>query len=208
MLMTTIPVAAASKEKDGPTVWLSGNAIIVSNLQPHGEALLFGVTFEPGVYTNSTHRWQRTQRDEDGDGSVTFSFEKDIPQISIWAGVDVGKGTCTFVTPGEVEDPSLEAPAAIMKHGSKPAEVVGLELTGRSAFVLVVRGGAGAWSMTIDQNGTNDADLANPLSMVVDPEKLETVSGNAAAPKVLTPGDLVVIIDTEALKATVAKVVP
>jgi hypothetical protein len=189
--------AAAAAEAQGKTFTarLDVKSIVVEGVQPRQEVLLFGVSLEPRGFANATRRWNRIGTDDDGDGTVTFAFDKPIEFRSVFAVVDLRGGDYVVLKPDGYDQlvPRALDPAAL-RRGEKAGEVAGLDLAGPMAYIVVVRGGAGAWGMAAHQNGHNDDDHASPV-LRVDPAKLTALAGHAPPPAVLTPGDVILVVN-------------
>ncbi len=193
-LLGALFAASAAFAAPAPlTVRLEPSAIVAEGLSPHGNVLLFGVSVESRGFNDAIRRWDRVASDDDGDGRVTFAFEEEIPFRSIWAVVDLRGDDYVVVTPQGTTVPQPVPPGAL-RPGAKD-EIAGLELTGTVAYVAIIRGGAGAWGLNVDANGRNDDDQTDAAVMRVDPNKLSSLAGNAPPPRVLVPGDLLLIIN-------------
>ena len=197
IVLALLLFAAASAVGQGKafTARLEAQSIVVDGVQPRQEVLLFGVSLEPQGFANATRRWSRVGTDDDGDGTITFAFDKAIEFRSVFAVVDLRGGDYLILKPDGYDQliPRTLDPAAL-RRGEKAGEVAGLDLAGPMAYIAVVRGGAGAWGMAAHQNGHNDDDHASPV-LRVDPAKLTPLAGNAPPPAVLTPGDVILIIN-------------
>lgn len=193
LLLFLIAPAAAGAAPATLTVRLDPRAIVAEGVSPHGKVLLFGVTVESRGFSDAIRRWDRVAEDDDGDGKVTFAFEREIPARSIWAVVELRGGDYVAITPQGPVVP-LPLPPSAARPGAKD-EIAGLDLTGTVAYVVIVRGNAGAWGLNVDANGRNDDDRTNTAVMRVDPSRLTSLAGNAPPPRVLVPGDLLLIIN-------------
>lgn len=194
--LMTATFAAEGQGKSGMTARLEAKAIVVEGLKPQQEVLLFGVSLEPtNLYASLSKRWDKLAADDDGDGAARFELGSEIALRSVFAVVDLRSGDYVVLKPAGYDQLiPQELGRGAMRKGAKDDEVVSLELGGPMAHVVVVRGGAGAWGLSVNQNGLNDGDHNSPV-MRVDPETLTRLAGNAPPPKVLTPGDVLFVIN-------------
>lgn len=183
-----------------PEVEFSASEVSVSGVTPGGRVVAWWLARGVSGYT----RWQSRQAeavvDGDGDGVVTVTPSRGVPEASLWAVVDVASGEYTLASPlggplREVEPP--RGLGALVGRGE-------LDEERRRVEVLVVRPGtdgeAGAWAGGVDDGGSGDGDGVRDGRARAPLGRLEPVGeGGGAAPAAFRAGDLVVAGNAEEL---------
>jgi hypothetical protein len=204
ILLAPLVAEGQGKSPEKTSVRFEQKSIVVEGVNPGREILLFGVWHQPIPHSTSVRRWDRIAADEDRDGKVVFTFDADIPFRSIWAAVDMHGGEFVVASPEGFDLRTNPLPGGAMKKAGD--DVVALDFESYSADWLVVRGGAGAWRYDARQNDPLTDESPDGSVIRVDPAKFTAVAGKAPAPKVLTPGDLILLIDPFELNFYFAKV--
>jgi len=204
-----IPLLAQAQQS-GKTVFaahIEKNAIVAEGLSRNQEVLLFGVSVETLRYeVKATRTWNRVAADDDGDGKVSFDFEKPVSRRSLWAAVDLRHGDYVVLSGDGYDVPVANLPATALRRGAKNDELTSLALLGATANVVVVRPGAGAWLMDVEQNGRNDEERTSAAVMHADLANLAPLSGRAAAPKALVPGDVLLVLNPLTIELSATRI--
>lgn len=205
ILVAPLWAEGQGKQPGGPAVRIEKRAIVVEGVKPGRELLLFGVWHQPIPHSTHIRRWDKVAADDDRDGIVTFTFDSDIPFRSVWAVVDLHGDEYVVAGPEGFDLRSRPLPGSALKKNGEDVEAI--ELEAYSTNVLVVRGGAGAWLLNSRQGDPATDDLPDDGNVIrIDPGKLKPVTGNAPPPKVLTPGDLILVIEPYELDLHFARV--
>ncbi|HEX8618818.1 MAG TPA: hypothetical protein VF911_14640, partial [Thermoanaerobaculia bacterium] len=186
-------------------VHLQSNAIVAEGVSPKGEVILVGVSHESAQYKDIVRHWQRVTTDDDSDGRVTFTLDAPIQQGSIWVVADVRTARYGVATPDGMKLPDVALASPAFRKGAT-GDVAALELARASALIVVVRQGAGAWRLHVEQDGKYDEERGDHAVMRVSPGSLKPLAGNAPPPPVLTPGDLLLVLEPFKLEFVAVRV--
>jgi hypothetical protein len=158
----------------------------------NGGAALFGYTLEPRPYRQTTFEHAELLTDSDGDGFVEFILEEARP-VGLWTAIDMSSGQIEIAAPNgrSVKQRTLPPAAILHRSSNAPARVEG---SGDYLTCWLVRPGSGAWTATVLDGTSDDADgLANervtfPLA------KMKKIGASPDAPTDFTRGDVLTII--------------
>lgn len=204
-LLTLIVSEARAASSSVIQVRLESNTIVAEGVSPKGEVVLVGVSHESAQYQDIVRQWQRVTTDDDSDGRVTFTLDAPIQQGSIWVVADVRTANYAVATPDGFKLPEVVLPDSSFRKSEK-GDVSAIELARASALIVVVRQGAGAWRLQVEQDGKYDEERGNHAVMRVSPGSLKPLAGNAPPPPVLTPGDLLLVLEPFKLEFMAARV--
>lgn len=196
------PLAAAPL-----AVTFEPGVVRVSGLAPGGSAALLGVS---RVYENlrtSVVRVHELLVDDDADGTVELWFERErvTTPNSVWVAVDAATGVWLTATPpsGELVDGTTLAPAVETVNGGA---FLHLALESKSAEILFVRPGEGAWRALASDGAWGDGDESRDGRLRVVREVFRPLAGEAEAPNHWTANDLVVAIEPDTLRVLARRV--
>jgi len=163
------------------------------------------VAREPREFIGRIVDRETVLRDDDGDGAVSWTLETPVPFRSMWAAVDLASGQFTLGTPEDY-------PLRLLGAETSETETTDGQLNRilvRRDFVelLLVRPGVGAWMAQLFDGEDLDRDGAATLSVSAAPADLQPVAASPKAPEVFLPGDVVVVMDPDAM-AVSAMTVP
>ncbi|HSN85652.1 MAG TPA: hypothetical protein VL025_02790 [Thermoanaerobaculia bacterium] len=182
-------------------------AVVISGLRPNGQAVGFSVAREISDGSATIVRREEILDDTDGDGTVRFELDREVPWKSIWVAVDLATGGYVLGTPEGFPLRERTLPEAGLVRFAEGPEA--LDVAGELAEVLVVRPGLGAWGLTAGDGGTLDdgepgdrrVSFALPVA-----RGLDRIPGNPAAPERYRPRDLVVVVDPNRMEVAVTRV--
>jgi hypothetical protein len=174
---------------------VSGATVLIEGVSPRKNVLLFGVSLERTRFQSTYVRWERVATDNDGDGVVEFALDRPVAHESIWAAIDLQTGDWVAIAPQGTAPRQAVIPREALIPGLQSEQTAAVDLQSEALFVVVVRGGAGAWGLDAFQDGRNDSDSHDPARLRVMLDGLRSLSGNAQPPKFLVPGDLFLAIN-------------
>ncbi|HEV7920349.1 MAG TPA: hypothetical protein VGR02_06110 [Thermoanaerobaculia bacterium] len=183
---------------------VESDAVVVSEVTRGGSAVIFGVAYDVSGSVPTRMRTATIVRDDDGDGTVRYEPPQGVPRQGIWGAVDFATGAVQLGSrPGyrlmlldEPLERSLQA-----QDGS--ARLDRFERAVAFAEILVVRPGQEAWTLTASEGGENDDDHFANDNLVVPVDHLIALSPGGKAPVRLQAGDVVLLIDTDNMRAAV-----
>ena len=196
VLMIALPVVAE------PTITFDASAVVASGITPNGQVAWFSIAWDRWQGMNRVTRRDRIDTDA-GTGEVTFDLDGPVPVNSIWVAVDLSTGTYSAARPG---DPQLKIdalPGAWLEKGAGGA-VDALQADRDFLEILVARPGVGAWGESVGHGGASDlgggADGVTRAGLGA----MRPIGRTASAPSKATPGDVVVLIDPNAMQCFAA----
>jgi hypothetical protein len=179
----------------------------VSGLAPGGSAALLGVARVYEKLQTSVVRVHELLVDDDADGTVELLFERErvTTPNSIWVAADLASGSWLAAAPpsGALVDGETLAPAVETVNGGA---FLHLALESKSAEILFVRPGEGAWRALASDGAWGDGDESRDGRLRVVREVFRPLGGEAAAPNHWTANDLVVAIEPDTLRVVARRV--
>ena len=178
-------------------VTFAARTVTAKGLTPHADAVFFAIGRIPlpAAHMMSIVRWRQVVTDDDGDGSVTLSVNRDIPPESIWIVANLTNGDYTVVRPS---GPGLErAPSSnpLRKHGTR---VDTFSFEGQSVDLLYIHAGKGAWWWMARDGSPGDADGLNGRA-AVSISDAAPLAVHSARPADFAPGGTLLAIDYQTL---------
>jgi hypothetical protein len=202
VVATAAPAAAQQLELE-----FEPGVVRVTGVEPGGSVALLAVA---RVYENlqtSVVRVHELLADDDQDGTVEQLFERErvTTPNSIWVAVDVASGAWLVAAPpsGELVDGEALAPAVETVNGGAFQH---LALESKSAEVLFVRPGEGAWRALASDGAWGDGDESRDGRLRVVRDVFRPLAGEAEAPNHWTANDLVVAIEPDTLRVLARRV--
>lgn len=184
------PFFAGAADDPVLTVQISANRVTASGVTPRGDVVLFGRS--AGWYSGMRH-WQRfavVLNDEDRDGVVTFTLDRNVPAWSVFVMVDFETGAHAIASPEGFTPRQIDLPALVWRGG-----VSHVDLHRERVDVLFVRPKVGIWSGEIAQGGSRDSDARNDANLRTGLASLQPLAGTRTPPPTATPRDVIAIID-------------
>ena len=173
--------------------------LLVSGARPGATVLVIGVTREPRGFHSllRTHALPAAVADTRGHATVPYGAE--IPAKSLWIAVDVQTGMTGAGAPGGFPLRQFE-----IAPGALASDRVVLPRT--TLEMLVVRPGAGAWSLSAYEGGRGDGDRGVDGRLSVMAAELEPAVGKERLSGGLRPGDVVIALDPDQMVYGVVRV--
>ncbi|HEY0157296.1 MAG TPA: hypothetical protein VGF28_08430 [Thermoanaerobaculia bacterium] len=193
LLLLTFLVSTAVEA--APLLTFQPNGVAVSGITPKAGVYVYSLSREAtGTFTDVVPR-EIMLTDDDGDGIVVWTLEREVANRSIWLAVDLSNGAPTVGTPGGYAATRVDLSDGHLKKDFG-AEARQLAFDGDFVEFIVVRPGTGTWRGTASRRGTAD-EGTDPERPTVSVEKLEaTLGGKEAAPRHLQRGDVVLMINS------------
>lgn len=184
-----------------PEVAFSTQEVVASGFTPGGRVAFWWLARGVDGFTPWTSRLSEVVADDDGDGSVSLTFESGVPEHSLWTVVDLESGEYTLASPAAGPLREVEPPRRLVAN--LPGRGV-IEDQRRRLEVLVVRPGkdgeAGAWTGGAEDGSGGDGDGRRDGRTQARLEGLDPLEeGGPPPPRALRAGDLVVVGDARDL---------
>jgi hypothetical protein len=193
-LLTTRFVSAESSE--APVQISFGElAVQASGITRGGDAIVFAATIGRYSGMQKLGRHAKVVADDDSDGAITLTVDE-LPVPSVWAVVDLQSGRYAVAAPAGFALRTMDLPSHGWRGGLQRVDFRRDYLE-----VLVVRPGAGAWTLRVSEGGANDDDGALNAVLRTRLARMQRLYGEDAAPRppVVIPKDLLLIIDPHEL---------
>jgi hypothetical protein len=187
-----------------PVLSFTEDSVVASGLTAGGDVVFFGVAREPRELIGRIVDRETVLHDDDGDGVVSWALEVAVPVRSMWAAVDLASGQWGLGTPGEYPLRLLDTETSETKESDGQLN----RILVRRDFVelLLVRPGVGAWMAQLFDGDELDRDGAATVSVLAAPADLQPVASSPKAPEVFQPGDVVVVMDPDAMALSATRV--
>lgn len=203
LLLLALALAAAPAAGQSG-LGIDGAAVELDGATAGGEVAWLGVGLERPEWTPQLLRWAAVTRDEDRDGRVALELGRKVPDVSVWAAVDIATGRIDMLSgPGtrlrEVEFP--ERGLGYQRGGA-------LWLSDRRPYLelLVVRPGEGAWALSVGDGGEADEDRSPDGVSVPALAQMRRLAASTPELRGLRAKDVVVVIDPQTLEHYVAEI--
>lgn len=187
-----------------PSLSFTADAVEVSGATAGGDVVIFGIAREPREFIGRVVDRETVLRDDDGDGAVSWSLETGVPVRSMWAAVDLASGQWGLGTPGEYPLRLLDTETSETEESDGQLN----RLLVRRDFVeiLLVRPQVGAWMAQLFDGDPLDRDGAATVSVLAAPADLQPLAASPKAPDILLPGDVIVVMDPDAMALSASRV--
>lgn len=205
-------VVLAAGPADGLEIRVLSDGAEVTGASAGGEVAFLSVWREVNAQGGTeVTLLDKSLRDDDGDGQVSFSvadLERQIPELSVWIAVDVVTGEAAVATPGRFEPQMAEA--------RFPGASGRVELEVSRPVALWVRPGVGAFLAHVRDGEGRDRDRAangrvalGPADFTRPPGRPDQARapGSRPGPPAFSAGDVVVGVDAGTM-AVVALRIP
>ncbi|MEM9594085.1 MAG: hypothetical protein AAGD06_07470 [Acidobacteriota bacterium] len=190
---------ATSAGAQSLAITFDGQDVVATGLAPQAEvAWIGGGQFldrtVPTLFSG-TH-WAA---DDNGDGEVRWTQDHPVPNVSVWAVVDLDTGKAAAASP----------PAAGLREAPFPGVRISqgaLRTWGRLAVeawqvqVLLVRPGKGAWSLWATEGTRDDEDGEADGWLTLETDRFEPLGATAGDVGDVQEGDLLTVFDVEAVR--------
>jgi hypothetical protein len=208
MLSSSLILFAGSRAAGAAPVRLTVDAssLSVTGITARGSAVLFGITREvdPEDDVPTIHRSLTVLKDDDGDGTVTQDLGAPVPLRSMWVAVDLASGDFDAAAPKgfRLKRVNWRGNGITSRADGRDA----VEDVRSFAEVLVVRPGAGGWTLRLGDGGPSDADGIADGRLTAALDAMEPLPGSPAPPERFQRGDTVLLLDPNAMEMTLVKV--
>jgi hypothetical protein len=214
-LLLTATAASAQTTNPSPplTIGFAEREVVASGATVGGKVAWFSVAKE---IRNSAALLKRRDAivEAGATGEARFVLEGPIPPLSIWVAVDVASGRFVVVPAPNLERRELQLAPDAFQPGARGSDDV-LRDTYEFLEVALVRpskgdrGLAGAWAGTVGDGGRSDGDGRSNGEVVLPLSRLRPIGQSAELlPPAWAPGDVVAVIDPNAMAVQVATVSP
>lgn len=204
-LALSLWLAATSAYAAPPQIQFQETSVSATGVSPAGQVAWFSVARESTGVGSLIVRREEVVKDDDGDGAVRLDLGKPVPPRSIWAAVDLKTGEISLATPAGY--PLREVPFQPgTVHPGAGGALDHLRVEGSDSVELfVARPGMGAWAHTVWDGAADDEDGPANRRISSALAKLEPVGASPAPPDRLKPGDIVVVMDPDAMRVSAAR---
>jgi hypothetical protein len=179
-----------------------GAEVRVSGFTSQGTVALIGVAREPLAGAASVEAWVETLQDADGDGAVVLDLERTVPLKSAWGAVELATGESN-VTVADGFPLTVVRPGTSGYEIDSQSGVALFRIASERLRILLVRPGAGAWSLKAYDAGVGDTgNLPDGIPdgwIRIDPTDLEPLRPEYGDLPGLERGDLIAAIDEKLL---------
>jgi len=204
-LLAAVAVPGWCAEPARITATIGPQGITASGIAPGDRVVFFGVAriAIPHAYMDRIGHWATVVADTGRTGIVTLDTKGPVPQISLWAVVDLRTADYTIIN-GQGVDLRTIAVANPLSHGSGPA-------IDRFVFdrpyldLLYVHPGLGAWTWSAMDGAPTDEDGTNG-STAVSLSKGKAIANGAQPPAAFVPGGILIAVDFTALRIAAIRV--
>jgi hypothetical protein len=204
LVLPALAFAQPPSGPSGPAITFDKSSVSVAGISPNGRMVLFGVAREIAEDDVATLvRRSQVLSDDDSDGVVKLDLGRDVPLRSVWVAVDLATGQVTAAAPEGYPLRRVNWRGVGIARGNPRADRV--EDARRSAEVLLVRPGAGAWQLTVGDGGEGDDDGAADGKLAAALDRMTPVAGTDPPPARFDPKDIVVLIDPNRLELTIVQ---
>lgn len=181
------------------TLSFEPEAVVASGLAPGGRVALFSVAREAHPYVSRVVRREEILTDDDGDGVVQLELGGPVPVESVWMAIDLADGGLAVAAPEGTSFRELPFDPRVLRQ-----EAPGIVRQLRDGRVyleaFLVRPGAGAWGTTLGDGGETDDDATVDGAVQASLAALKPVGDTIGPPpESLAPGDVVALVDPNAL---------
>lgn len=183
---------------EGLSLRVGEKELLVSGARPGASVLVIGVTREPRGFTSLMRTHALPAATADARGEATIAYGSAVPAKSLWIAVDALTGMTAAAAPAEQPLRQFEIAA------TDAAERLAFQRT--ALELLVVRPGAGAWSVSANEGGRGDGDRSVDGRLTMVASELEAVLGKERLSGGLRAGDVVVALDPHELEYGVIRV--
>ena len=196
-ILMAVPVMAK------PAITFDANAVFASNITPLGQVAWFSIAWDRWQAKNRVTRRDRIDVDT-GAGQVTFAVEDGVPSNSIWVAVDLSSGEYAAATPDGTELRLDAVPGGWLAKGAGSAADL-LQVDSDFVELLVARPGVGAWGESVGHGGASDVGGGAGGFTRASFGAMRPIGSTGPAPNEILPGDIVVVIDPNAMECFAAR---
>jgi hypothetical protein len=203
-LFLAIPLNAA---QPGPlSITFEAKGVTAAGLTPGGGAALFMMSRQPDVFM--TRLRQRSAMLTGGaDGTARYEGPDAVVPQSVWAVVDVETGRYVVACPsGDCSALQSTVSTSTFFKNNAAGEPEGLDIPLQVADVFLISPKSGVWHVMLGDGSQKDEDGLLDGKARITVEKFEGFHTDAAAPKKLKKGDLLLCFQPLSLNFAVVEV--
>ena len=178
-----------------PTVSISfsATAVVVTDVPPGHDILVFGIAKEPSQYFTTQVQRERILSPAPGEHSVTWDIGKTIARRSVWCAVDLRTGDFDVkAPPSGVLSRMTDGPSFLRDESGGLASIVHQRA---DAVVLLVTPGRGVWRLRSGDGDSIDQDPAVARTRMPFTRFVSSDKNGPPPPKKLTSNDVIIVID-------------
>jgi hypothetical protein len=197
LTLCAVPVGAQ------PTLSFQGSDVVATQLTPGANVILFAISRETPAWMPHVVSHVEVIPGEKNDGQFTFNGGTGAQSDSIWTVVEVDTGLMALAIPEGA--PVRQLPAGALGLATGESNVAVSVTTGALTHLhlLLVRPGAGAWSLVSRDGGDTDHDGTVNGSQLLDLPDFAALWGEVDSPSELEPGDFLIALDSESMSYAV-----
>jgi hypothetical protein len=189
-----LAATVSAQKADVPIhIVVEGRDVVVSGLMPGGNVAVVAAWW---TRSNGVADHGQTWRDgkADAGGTLRVTFSRAVPAKALLAAVDVGTGRVEM----RVGDPAryrrVELPEKRFKRSAE-RHVERVQLPHDFATIVLLRPRVGAWIQIVADGSAADSDERQDGLVSTDPARMRRLGSSPEAPKVITPRDILLLID-------------
>ncbi|HEV7922813.1 MAG TPA: hypothetical protein VGR02_18660 [Thermoanaerobaculia bacterium] len=188
-VLVAIPLYAAQTAPP-PAITFEAKGVTVTGLTPGGAAAMFMMSRQPDVYI--TRLKQDSAMLTGGkDGTARYEANYEVVQRSVWAVIDIESGQYAVACPsGDCAPLRRTLNTGTFFKNNAAGEPEGLDIPMEMADVFLVSPKSGVWHVMLGDGGEKDEDGLLDGKSRLSVEKFTGFHTDAAPPKKLKKGDL------------------
>ena len=208
LLVSAATIRAAQPEATPVlTPSFGDTSFAVSGVTPGGRVVFFATSIEfsgtPAVAGEVRRAEVRT--DDDRDGQVRLDLGTPLPLRAIWGAVDLTSGAAVIVPSPGYDASRAQFGTEQLKNDSN-GQLKKLEWAAAAMNVLVVRPGAGAWSLYARKHTAADETARTNQPLRIDFDSFTAVGDSPKPPGAFKKGDVLLVIDPRRMLYTMLEV--
>jgi len=185
-----------------PQITFQSTTTAQATVVPGGAVVWFGGAHFRDTYLERIFHWGFVEADGDKDGIVAFTRADGIPPGAVLVAVDVATGEVAVAREGGLEWGAVALAGTDQERGSD-GSLVAVRLASRSADLLVVRPGVGAWAAHVADGDSRDVDGPGNATVVVSVDSLVRLDPAYAPLTATMNGDVVVLFNPQTLQYSI-----
>jgi len=185
---------------------LGADSLAVTGASAGAQVAFFGIARDVDPDDVATiRRTAEVAGDEDGDGKVALKLGRPVARRSVWVAVDLTSGDSDAAAPEGFRLKKVNFRGRGLAARSAGRD--GIEEDRPLVELLVARPGVGVWTTRLGDGGPDDEDGAADGKLAAGLDHMKPLAGTRTlAPAQFEKGDVVVLVDPNALEITLVKV--
>ncbi len=203
-LLASAGVAGAEPATPGGRIDFEAAAVVASGMTPGEQVAWFSVAREDtGSGSLIIRREEVTAAGK--DGTARLDLDRSVPPRSLWAAVDLKTGDFTLATPAGYPLRQAAFPAGAFRAAAGGGFDRALAPGREMVMLFVARPTVGAWALTVWDGAPEDEDGPANHGISLAFTRMESVATSPGPPAILQPGDLVILMDPNAMEVSAAR---